>query len=285
MKKVLKSLRLIALILFLLMLVLSDAFLLEPNMLRVRYENFSSAKIPAELNDYTILFFSDLHYNRFTTKERVKKIVDTINGIGADTVVFLGDLYDHPTIYEVDNETAGQLAELLAAIKAPYGKFAVLGNHDYDSPETAQIVTKTLQQANFEVLINDNLKLYHSGEAYLRLISVDCLALGNPDLTRALKGSSDQTFNLLITHAPDIYDDVDPGLVSLMLAGHSHGGQIKLPLFQNYLRTFGAQKYFSGKYSDSGLLLDITNGVGNTYINARFNAPAELVVYHLYSLE
>lgn len=276
-----KKYRIPLILLFLSMIVLADAFLIEPNRLKVRYEIIYSPKIPEELNNYTILVFSDLHYNNFVKKNRAEKVVSVINSVGADTVLFLGDLYDHPTKYPITLETRYELAEILQGIETKYGKFAILGNHDYDSPETVDIVIDTLEYANFEVLLNSNTPLYYEGEEYINLIAIDSLSLGNPDIARAYKGIENSDFNIVFTHCPDIFDEIDSSLTDLVLSGHSHGGQVNIPFLSRFFTPYGARKYYSGKYTSGNLILDITNGVGTTWAKVRFNAPPEIVVYRL----
>ncbi len=283
MKKLVRQIILLFLLSCLVAFLLLNAFIIQPNSLRLRYETISSPKIPKSLDNYTIVFFSDLHYNNFTTKARAQKAIDTINSVGANTVIFLGDLYDHPTHNTISPEIQNELAELLSQIEAKNGKFAILGNHDYESEKASQLITQSLIYANFEVIINGSQKLY-SGNAneYIQLIALDSYLLGNPDIPRAFKGIDADTFNLLITHCPDIYDDIDTSLCDLVLAGHSHGGQVFIPLIESYFRPQGALVYFRGKYfTDNQAILDITNGVGTTQIDVRFNAPAEIVVYRL----
>lgn len=276
-----RRLRLLLIFVLLLGALGIDAFLIEPNSLRIRYETITSPKIPLSMDNYTILIFSDLHYNNFTNKQRALKMVDMINSIDANTVIFLGDLYDHPTQNPVSDETQKELAEILTDIHAKYGKFAVLGNHDYESAAAAEMVTKTLNNANFEVYVNGNQNLYFGGEDYIKLIAIDSLALGDPDIPRAFKGVSEDDFNLVITHCPDIFDTIDSNLADLVLAGHSHGGQIRVPFLISIVTSYGADNYQYGIHFRNSSQLDITNGVGNTYINARFNSPAEVVVYRL----
>ena len=282
MKKIIRQLKLLMLSTVIILIILVNAFLIQPNLLRVRYETICSEKIPESMNNYTIVFFSDLHYNKFTTKTRTEKLVNTINSIGAQTVVFLGDLYNHPASNEVDQETQIELAELLNSIEAEYGKFAIMGNHDYESNDASILTMQTLAYGNFELLVNQSQKIYFGNEGFVELIAIDCLTLGNPDITRAYKGISSESFNIVISHCPDTYDTIDYSLSDLFLAGHSHGGQIFIPVIETFFRTLGATKYFTGKHSfPNQPLLDITNGVGTTIINARFNAPAEIVVYRL----
>jgi len=282
MKRLLKQIKYLLILTVLLGFLLANTFLIQPNSIRVRYETIASNKIPAGLDNYTILFFSDLHYNNYTTHHRAQKTINAINSVGANTVVYLGDLYDHPTHNEITEEIQTELVLLLQQIDAKYGKFAILGNHDYESEKASIKVRQTLNAANFEVLTNTNQKLFFGEEDYLELIAIDSLLLGAPDVSRAFKGISSTTFNIVITHCPDLYDELDYALTDLVLTGHSHGGQVYLPLLESYFRPYGAEKYFRGKHDlPNQPLLDITNGVGTTQIDARFNAPAEIVVYRL----
>jgi uncharacterized protein len=280
-RKLRKSLLLFIVFVISVTVIMLDARYWAPKRLRVRFETITSSLIPPSMHNYKILFFSDLHYNNFIDEERTKKIITAINSVNAETVIFGGDLFDHPSEFTITDSVKTQLINLLNNIQAPYGKFAVLGNHDYESAKITESVTNTLVQGNFEVLTNQSIRLHKNSEEFINLIGIDSMSLGVPAITTAFAGTTTDQFNLVVTHAPDLFDQLLTSNADLVLSGHSHGGQVRLPFLSSVYQPYGAEKYIAGKYYESNILMDISNGVGTTKIDVRFNAPAEIIVYRL----
>jgi len=280
-RKIKKSLLLMVIGLLVIGILVTDAFLWAPSRLRVRYETITSTKIPPTMNNYRIVFFSDLHYNNFVNDKRAQHVVDVINTVGAETIIFGGDLFDHPTANLVTPTIENNLIKILHEIEAPYGKFAILGNHDYESATTTAMIMNVLNQSNFEVLINQSIKLHKNTNEFINLIAIDSLSLGEPDITKAFAGTNDEQFNLAVTHAPDLFDQMLKVSPDLVLSAHSHGGQVRFPLFGSLYQPYGAEKYIAGQYHKVNTMMDISNGVGTTKYDVRFDAPAEIIVYRL----
>ncbi len=257
-----------------------NAFFIEPNLLRVRYEVIASEKIPDDLNNFTILFFSDLHYGKFVGNNRVKKVVNEINDIGANAVIFLGDLYDESSFENMSIDAPNELLNILKEIKASYGKFAVLGEHDYQSIDNQKIIDDTLYNSGFEVLDNKNITLHFGTNQSINLIALANQINGKPNIKKAFASIDKDAFNIVISHTPDIALELNQELVDFFIAGHTHGGEISFPFFGGYYQPEASKvKRNLNKDREFNFVLDITNGVGTTKVNARFNSPAELVVY------
>lgn len=262
-------------------IVLLDAFIIEPNSTNARYEKITNEKISTDFNDYTILFFSDLNYGDYTDSNRVEKIVKSINNINPDTVIFLGDLYNYTkSEAQISVETQNELSNLLKQIDAKYGMFAVLGNYDV-SDELLSPAQSTLQNAGFQILINQSVTLHSDTNNYITLTGLSSLSTTENQTLDLSTVLNSENFNIIIAHEPDQYDNLDSNYVDLMVAGHSLGGQINIPFVVDYILPDGAKKYYSGKYLLTNSILDVTNGIGLDYFNARFNAPSELLVYKL----
>lgn len=251
-----------------------------PRRLSVETVTLSDPLIPTNFEGVNVLFFSDAHYSKFMDKDRFSSVVSRINQLGPDIVIFGGDLFDHPSVEYPSTEIQNELIALLSAIQAPLGKYAVLGNHDLESPRTKQMIVNVLQAGGFEVLINQNIPIYNKDESFIRLIGLDSQLLGNPDIESAYQGTGENEFILTISHTPDIIDDL-PASTNWVFAGHSHGGQIRLPIFNEIYTVPYARNYVSGKHVVNNIQMNISNGIGTTRWDIRLMADPQI---HLYTL-
>lgn len=283
-----KTVKRIILILILLLLLIAglayDAFFVASERFTIRYETIKSEQIPAQLNDVNILFFSDVHYNTFMTAERFDNVIQLINGASPDLVVFVGDLIDKPTLNYPTEEVIATLTAQLKAIKAPLGKFAVLGNHDLETQQTKELITTILTNADFEIITNRSILVRNKGSEAIGLVGLDSQALGTPDISSAFANVSPNGFNIVVAHTPDIADSLPADQTDLQISGHSHGGQVYFPIVGALYSAPYAEIYNKGKYRiDDRFTLDVMNGVGTTNKDVRFFADAEVVIYRLQS--
>lgn len=251
-----------------------------PRRLSVETMTLTDPLIPDNFEGVNVLYFSDAHYNKFMDKDRFAAVVSRINQLGPDIVIFGGDLFDHPSVEYPSIEIQNELTALLSAIVAPLGKYAVVGNHDLESPRTKQMTLNVLQAGGFDVLINQNVPIYNKEQSFIRLIGLDSQLLGNPDIESAYQGIGENEFILTISHTPDIIDDL-PASTSWVFAGHSHGGQIRLPFFNEIYTVPYARNYVSGKHMVNNIQMNISNGIGTTRWDIRLMADPQI---HLYTL-
>lgn len=243
--------------------------------------NQSFSKTPDSFDQTTIVFFSDIHYNKFMNKERLLPFIETINQLEPDIVLFGGDLYDHPSVILPSNEIIEELTTMLQSINAPLGKFAVLGNHDHESSKTVSIVLQTLENAGFRVLINEEAQIYNTQQDYISLVGIDSQLHGNPDVDQAFLNHKTTDFTIVLTHTPDSIDLLDPNHVDWQLSGHSHGGQVALPLFGPLYKVPYAEKYTKQHQIVNGIQLNVSNGVGTTRMDVRLFANPQIHYYTL----
>ena len=158
MKQIQKILLILGIIFGLILYLLVGAFLLSPSKFTVRYQTLTSNKIPQDLNNTKILYVSDIYYGNHMNQSRLQKLVDTINRIAPDAVVFGGDIYAPNATISTDSD--GEIATALSSIKAPLGKFAVLGDQDCATADIKSHVLSILQTANFEVISNSSVSVH-----------------------------------------------------------------------------------------------------------------------------
>ena len=202
---------------------------------KMRKEVLKSAKFSDAQKGYTIVFFSDLHYGTSIKSKQLDDLIRRINLVDADLVLFGGDLFDD---YEkMSAEDVEYLKSALKKIEAKSGKFAVLGNHDLKNENVQSAISSVLMQSEFEIIANTNLTV--DG---LNLVGIDSLKGGQADIEKAYEGIDFEKYTIALCHTPDILDSVKEG-TDLLLSGHSHGGQINLPLISDYLTPEGAKNY------------------------------------------
>jgi predicted MPP superfamily phosphohydrolase len=241
----------------------------EPNLLMVNREKLESSKLEIPLK---IVFFGDTHLGEFNDNDQLARIVTKINAEKPDLVIFTGDLIGSSGDFTVNPEA---IAQSLAQIKATYGKVAVMGNHEYALLAEYNYVDLMIA-AGFEVLVDDWLDL---SEINVRLLGQDDAYLGNPEMdltTEALDGA----YNILLTHEPDIVDGMNIDTIQLVLAGHTHGGQISLPYLTEKILPANGKKYVKGLFSigsEGQTNLFVTKGTGMTKLPFRFINVPEIV--------
>lgn len=253
------------------------ARLIEPNMLQ---KNHIVITIPEQVKEVKIVFFTDTHFGKYYPQEKLTRLVDSINEQAPDFVIFGGDLIDN---YGRDKEILNldELSKGFSDIKATYGKIAVYGNHDYGGG-AAPIYEKIMTKGGFTVLTDDELTF---SNANLSITGYEDFLLGNVDSSRY--ELPDAPFRIVVTHEPDVVDDMRTTGSLLVLAGHSHGGQVTLPFLTKKILPRGAEKYIKGEYDLTNVIhgsdatMIVSQGIGMTIQPFRFLNPPEIVIVSL----
>lgn len=280
---------------FLIILILALAgysYFIEPNMLEVnRY-----VVQDEQLKGIKIVFASDFHVKPYGQK-RLNKIVDKINAENPDLVLSVGDYVCGHTRHST--MPIEQIAKTLSRVKAKYGFYTSLGNHDgwYDPAEIAM----NLEENGIKVLANSNAEVNIRGKE-LYIAGVEDYDTGNPEIYEALKGiglDKNGEYNepvIMLSHSPDLFPKM-PTAITLMLAGHTHGGQIRIPfLGPIFTASQYHDKYAKGwkqEYNKELLKVDtskpiklqkhiktlfVTRGIGVSILPFRFNCVPEINV-------
>ena len=254
-----------------------NIFVINPNVIQVRQEKYQSKLVNKDLNDFTILFFSDTFYGTNINAKEFNKLVKQINDYNADLVIFGGDLINRPE--QLDEENKAIIEKALASIDTNYGKFAVIGDNDATTSTSRNITTEILNNSGFEVLNNKNTTITVKN-SYFNLVGIDPSVNGTVDLDASFKDIDLNKLTIAISHTPDVVDTLGQYKPQIMLAGHSLGGQIYLPLITKQFMYEGCLEHFHGKKLVNDTLLDISNGVASTK-STRLFADAEIVIYKL----
>lgn len=222
----------------------------------------------------TIAHISDTHFSRFYKPRRFNNVIRSILRNSPDIIVFTGDLIDDYKNWPTRQTKA--LIDKLKRLPAPMGKIAILGNHDYRS-DGEFFVAAVLKEAGFTLLKNE--QVFGANENISVTISgVDDCLKGKPEFTfeRTLA-----EWHIMLIHEPDSVQNVEHVVdYDLILAGHSHGRQVRLPFVR--LKHPGAIKFQKGLYLlTKKTLLSVSSGIGTTVIPMRFRVPPEITYYHL----
>lgn len=252
---------------------------IEPASLQITKEMITSYRIPASFNHFKIVQFSDTHIGFQYSFSQLEKLVKTINDQKPDLIVFTGDLIDEPQTFQ----SSQQLIKVLQQLHAKHGKFWIYGNHDHGGYGT-DMVNDIMNQAEFQLLKNSH-KNIELGNEGITLVGVDDLILGSPDLKAALANSDEEKFTILLAHEPDYADIARKYFVDVQLSGHSHGGQVRLPLIGHLYTPIYAEKYVQGKYelNNKDFSLYVNRGIGTTRLPFRFLCKPEIHVFTLHS--
>lgn len=279
MKTITKILIMVALILSAFVGMCADAYYFAPMRYSTRFVELSSSDIPEQLNDMNILYFSDLDYGTFMDENRLNKLVEKINGLSPDIILFGGDLYDTDATASEDANKI--LTTALTSLKANYGKYAVYGDSDDRNEDMINTVNTIYKASDIEVLNNKSVSLHKQSSQSITLVGLDNAVNGKPDIGGAYSTVSRDSYVITLCHTPDTALTVPADITNYFLAGHSHGGQIYY-FFGALYQPVGAKEYFRGTHMISNsFTLDITNGVGTTKKDIRFLSNAEVVVYKL----
>jgi hypothetical protein len=248
------------------------AFWLEPASLRVAQYTIALDGGSRALDGLRIAVLADLHVGSpFNGPEKLARIVDETNASGADLVLLAGD-------YVIKGVLGGtfvppeDVAAALRPLHAPLGVYAVLGNHDWwlGAPR----VRDALHTAGIPTL--DDAVRSIDGARHFWIAGVSDFWEGTHDVHRALGGVTDDAPVIVLTHNPDVFPHV-PARVALTIAGHTHGGQVALPLVgRPIVPSKYGERYAIGHVVEEGRHLFVTPGLGTSIIPVRFRVPPEI---------
>ena len=237
--------------------------------------------LPTAFVGYRIVQLSDFHLEEFTEPFFLERVIQHVNRLEADLVLLTGDFITRGSLnFLFEHHAATRCAEILATIRCPQ-KFAVLGNHDV--AVSASMVTAALQAEGLPVLHNRYDTLTVRGDT-LHIAGTADPGTDRPDLNTAIPATPKGPV-LLMSHAPDYADFVTSHprgrSVSLMLSGHSHGGQVRLPVLGPLVLPPLGRKYVEGLFRFNRMQLYVNRGLGTVGIPIRLNCPPEITLMTL----
>jgi predicted MPP superfamily phosphohydrolase len=254
------------------------AFWLEPASLRNENHEIQLPNWPAKCDGLHIAVLADLHVGSpFNGLDKLGRIVDLTLAAKPDLILLAGDYVIHGVLggSKISPE---QIAQGLSGLSAPLGVFAVLGNHDWW--ENAPLIQRMLESVGIKVL-DDAAVLIQRDSCVFRLAGLSDYWNGPRNYRAVLENFSPGTPTLAFTHNPDVFAEIR-WPVDLLIAGHTHGGQVNLPLWgRPIVPSKYGERYAAGHIVENGRHLFVSTGLGTSMIPVRLGVPPEISVLTL----
>ena len=254
------------------------AFLIEPNRLILHSETIQIDNWPKELSGLRIALIADIHTGGpFINDQKLQLIVDMTNALNPDLIVLLGD-YMSPNSWHSHRVEPEVTAAALKSLKAPLGVYCVLGNHDwwYDGEK----VRRAFEANGIHVLEDEVAEVKWHDKSFW-LVGLADLWTRRQHIDETVAKVPPGSTIIALTHNPDIFPSL-PRSVPLLLAAHTHGGQVNLPLIGTPVvpSDFGS-KYTAGHVFENDHHLFVTTGIGTSILPVRFRVTPELVILRI----
>lgn len=234
-------------------------------------------RLAPEFDGYRVVQIGDIHLDDWTKPERLHGIARLVNAQGPDLIVITGDFASY-SAHRLDER---RLVEALVGLEARDGTLAILGNHDYLTDVT--LIRRCVREAGIKELIND-VRTIRRGAAGLHVAGVDDVIEGRSRLDLVLRKLPESGAAILLAHEPDFADvSAATGRFDLQLSGHSHGGQVRIPLLVRLALPPLSQRYTSGFYRVGGMMQYTNRGIGFVNLRLRFLCRPEITVFTLRS--
>ncbi len=227
--------------------------------------------LPAGLSGLTFVHISDIHHSPVVSIDYIQHCVGMINDLRPDIIFITGDFISQSACF------IAPCAEVLGGLKSPYGIFAVPGNHD-NWIDTGELSGELLRHG-IQMLVNEHACIQVKGDP-LYIIGLDDFWTGWPRIDRAARGIPEGAKRIVLMHNPDLFEKISPGRYDLVLAGHTHGGQVNLPFLGALVvpSRFG-RKYARGLFTLNGSTLYVNRGLGLATPAVRFMCPPEITLF------
>jgi hypothetical protein len=253
---------------------------IERHWIDVVHRDIRIAGLPQAFDGMTIAQLSDIHLDEYTEPFLLREAIDHINRMQPDVVLLTGDYVSAEVLSKtMTMGAAWQCAKMLGKIACPQ-KFAILGNHDILAGQNE--ITEAIASNGIPVLRNGFVPI-ERGHGRIWLAGIDDPVLGKPDPDRAMPAAiRNQAAEpiILMCHAPDFIDPLlqhpSSRSIALVLSGHTHGGQVRLPLLGAMHLPPGGRKYVEGLFELGSVQLYVNRGIGAVGLPFRFNCRPEI---------
>lgn len=271
-------LKIVLIVLFVLTTIILYSRFIATKGLKVKEYKITNEIITDNFYGFKIVHISDIHYGRTVNKKELEILVDEVNLLKPDIVVLTGDLIDEDT--EMNDTISKEISDILNKINVSIGAYAIDGNHDKHFSEWKNII----ENSGFKDINNTYELIYNSGYTPILLAGIssnneDTLTIEEKytpieDYINSNKNLKN-IYKILLMHEPDFIDNINYSHFNLVLAGHTHNGQIRLPLIGATVLPPNGKKYYDEYYKLSNTDLYISSGVGTSNISFRlFNKPS-----------
>jgi predicted MPP superfamily phosphohydrolase len=249
----------------------------EPRRFEVVRLELTLPRLAAAFDGYRIVQIGDLHLDDWSKPERLDRTAEMVNEERPDLVVVTGDFAS----YSARRLDTGRLVGALRRLSAPDGVLAILGNHDYLTD--VKLIRQCIREAGLTELINEVVTLERGGSE-LHVAGIDDVMEGRSRLDLVLGELPESGAAVLLAHEPDFADvAAATGRFDLQLSGHSHGGQVRVPLLGRAVLPPFSQRYTRGLHRVGGMLVYTNRGLGTVHARLRFGCRPEITALTLRS--
>ena len=256
--------------------------LMEPNSFTVETVHLKLPRLARSFSGLRLAQISDLHMGGWMNAARLQHVVDLILAQEPDILLITGDFLIGRDNLDISNQVVSDLIEPLSRLSGSIPSFAVLGNHDYWT--NVETVRHILVSSGITELTNA-VSTFKRGQDSLYVCGVDDIWEGVPRLDDVIAQLSDDSTAILLAHEPDFADTrAATGRFDLQVSGHTHGGQVVLPLVGPPVLPYLGRKYGSGLYKVGEMFQYTNRGVGMARLPLRINCPPEITLFVLESL-
>lgn len=269
-----KFIKIFIFILLLIIILLLYSRFIATKGLVVKEYRVKNSKITDAYHGLKIVHLSDLHFGSTVGEEELSNIVDKVNEIKPDIVVFTGDLIDEKYDKSI-------IIKYLSLVEAKLGKYAISGNHDIPVAEFNEMINSS----GF-INLNDTYELIYNNSNDAIIISgissnyedsskISFKTENFDNYIANIVPEDKPIYSILLIHEPDFIDNLNLDNYDLILSGHSHGGQVRLPIIGKITTPYGSEKYYDEYYKVNNSDLYISSGIGTSKAKFRlFNRPS-----------
>ncbi|MGN1323482.1 MAG: metallophosphoesterase [Bacilli bacterium] len=244
--------------------------------IQIKEYSIINNKIPESFKGFKVVHFSDLKYGSTTDQKYLKKLVNKINELNPDIIIFTGDLVS--SNYKLTDNDKKSIIENLNKLDPKIDIYSIRGDNDINETYNSIITQTKIIEIN-----NLNKLIYYKGDTPIMLIGLDDSINGNQSLDMAFNYEENNYYKILIAHEPDTYEKIKDKNIDLFLAGHSLNGQVRLPFIGSIYTPTGAKKYYDSKYKIDNTEIYISNGLGTSKIPYRLNNRPSINLYRFYN--
>jgi predicted MPP superfamily phosphohydrolase len=245
--------------------------LLEPFWIEVTRHEAWFKRLPPEFDGLVVAHLSDFHMTSYGLRER--RVLAALEKAKPGVIIITGDLISAGS----DRAAVQAFLKDLQRLAPPFGLWAVLGNHDHIDTlaEDRPGMRRFFNEAGVSLLVNEAGRI-GKGVDTLTFIGVDDPYSGHDRLWEALKGMQRTPFAILLSHSPEIFFKADLARIDLIFAGHTHGGQVRLPWFGPLWLPEGSEPYVAGWFTGESARMFVTRGIGTSILPIRFLCRPEV---------
>ena len=252
---------------------------IETHLFKVNEYKVESPNIPDSFHGFKIVQISDIHYGTTTNKKQLDKIVKKVNYLKPDIIVFTGDLIDNSI--SINDTIKKEVIDSFKNMEVSLYKYAIKGDNDIDNKQFDEI----MNSSNFKILNNESTLLYFESNKPILLTGFNTVKT-NPDYSIINKDINDiktsDLYNIVITHDSNSIDDIISEKPDIIISGGTLGGLIKLPYLKPLFLPENNKKYYEQQFNIDNTEIFISNGIGTSKINARFNNIPSISLFRLY---